>query len=176
MAYATTTYIALALAAASTGTAIYSQQQQAKSAANAAEYNNQLAQREAQNRELESAEASRRERIKNRRRLARIRNQLAASGTLTTTGTPLTILGESSANMEIGLADAKRRSDMEAAALRQQGQMGLWEADNYQQAANLNSVATGLSGLSSMGSAYARGAYSGALPGGQTIYRTRAVS
>lgn len=176
MAYATSTYIALALVAASTGTAVYSQQQQAKSQERAAAYNNQLAEAEARNREAEQAEASRRQRYENRRKLARQRAQLAKSGTLTTTGTPLLILGESSANMEIGIADAKRAADMQAAALRSQGQMGLWEADQFASAAKLQGVSTAISGASSAFGTYSNAVYTNQVPDTLGLYRTKATS
>jgi hypothetical protein len=169
-------YAALAATVASTGTAIYSQQQQAKTAENAAAYNNRLAANEAANRANEAAEASRRQRIENRRKLARIRSSLANSGTLTTTGTPLVILGESQSNMELGLADAKRRTDMQAAAMRAQGQMGLWEAGQMSSAARTQSIATGLQGASSLASGYTGAVYSNQVPDTFGLYRTRTVS
>lgn len=171
MAYATSTYITLALLAASTATTIYTQQAQAKSQEQAANYNNALAQRDAALREREAAEASQRQRIENRRHLARIRLSLANSGTLTTTGTPLAIIGETAGNLELGIRDAKRRTDMESAAMRQQGIMGLWEASQAQSAANLSSIATGLKGLSSAGSAYSGAVYQGQLPDTFNLYR-----
>lgn len=176
MAYATSTYITLALLAASTGTAIYSQQQQAKAAEDTAAYNNFLAQREAGLREQEAAEASQRQRMENRKQLRRMRLALAQSGTVSTTGTPLAIIGESAGNLELGIRDAKRRTDMEAAAMRQQGILGLWEGQQARASANLSSVATGIQGLSSVGSAYGSSVYQGKLPDTFNLYPNRKPS
>lgn len=176
MAYATSTYLAIAAIAAttvSTGVSIYSQQQQAKTQERAAAYNAELARREAKNRELESAEQIRRERIENRRRMARIRSQLSHQGIATTTGTPLAILGESAADLELGIADAVRRTSIEAASLRAQGQMGLWEADQASRAANINSVATGIAGVGKAFGSYTGSVYDGSLPDTFGIYRTK---
>lgn len=157
MAVATTTLLAaaaLATAAVGTGVAIYGQQQQAKTQERAAKYNNELANAEARNRELETAEGIKRQRVQKRREMARLRNNLAGSGSLTTTGTPLAILGESSSNLELGIADAARASNMQAAAFRSQGKMGLWEASQARSAANISSVATGIQGVGSAVSGY----------------------
>jgi hypothetical protein len=132
----------------STGVSIYGQQQQAKAATKAAEYNNILADQEAKNVELQNMEQLKRERIKNRRALADIRNRMAQNGVINTEGTSLAILGESSANFNLGIQDAARAANMQAASLRAQGQMGLWEADQGQKAANINSVAAVGEGVS----------------------------
>lgn len=176
MAYATSTYITLALLAASTGTAVYSQQQQAKSQERAAAYNARLAENEAKNREAESHEAIRRQRIENRRKLSRIRAQLASQGTLTTTGSPLAILGESAGNMELALQDAKRASDMQAASFRSQGQMGLWEADQAKAAANISSAATVLNGATSAFGSYSNSVYKSTNPDTFNLYRTKTAT
>jgi uncharacterized protein HemX len=167
MAYATSTVLAIASIASAvigTGTTLYAQQQQQETTDRLAAHNNQLAQNEARNRELESQEAIRRERRRKRAHMARVRNQLAAGGTLTTTGTPLAILGETSARIELGIADAYRRSNMEAASLRAQGQMGLWEADQAATGTKLAMAGTAIKGASSAVSAYSGAAYQGSLP------------
>jgi predicted 2-oxoglutarate/Fe(II)-dependent dioxygenase YbiX len=125
----------------STAATVYGQQQAAKAQTKAAEYNNILADQEAKNVELQNAEQLKRDRIKQRKAMAEIRSRLAQNGTLTTEGTPLAILGESSANFNLGIQDAARAANMQAASLRAQGTMGLWEADQGQQAANISSVA-----------------------------------
>lgn len=142
-------WIVVGVTVVSTAATIYGQQQQAKAETKAAVYNNIVADQEAKNQELQNAEQLKRERIKNRRQLAEIRNQMAGNGLINTEGTPLAILGESSANLNLGIQDAARASAMQAASLRAQGQMGLWEADQGQQAANINSVAAIGDGVSS---------------------------
>ncbi|MGB1101109.1 MAG: hypothetical protein ACPG20_01315 [Pontimonas sp.] len=154
----------IATTAIGTGVSIYSQNQQQKTTDRIAAHNNQLAENEARNRELESQEAIRRERRRKRAQMARVRNQLAAGGTLTTTGTPLAILGETASRIETGIADAYRRSNMDAASLRARGQMGLWEADQAAAGTNLAMAGTAIKGLSSAASAYSGAAYQGSVP------------
>ena len=149
-------WIVVGVTVVSTAASIYGQQQQAKAQTKAAQYNNALAHQEARNVEIQNVENLKRERIRQRKQLAEIRAQLAQSGTLTTEGTPLAILGESSANLNLGIQDAARAANMQAASLRAQGQMGLWEADQGQQAANINSVAAGLSAATSTYTGYVR--------------------
>ena len=146
---------------ASTGLSIYSQHQQAKAAEQAAQYNNELAQREATNRELETAQGIARQRANDRASLADLRTRLAGSGTLTTTGTPLTLMGEAAGRLELGIADAARRANMEASSLRAQGAMGIWEAKQQRSAANLSMLATGISGVSRAFGMYQQDSYQG---------------
>lgn len=155
--------ISTAATAVGTGVSIYGQQQAAEAQEDAADYNNKLAENEALNEELVAAENIKRARVEKRREMARLRTSLVSTGTLTTSGTPLAILGESSANLELGIADAARASAMQAASFRSQGKMGLWEAGQARRAANLNSVATGIKGASSAASAYSGYKYNGTL-------------
>lgn len=169
-------YAALAATAISTGVSVYSQQQQAKTQERIAAYNAKRAEQEAANREREASEARKRARIEKRKRLARIRNDLASRGTLTNVGAPLAILGESAGNMELRIQDAARASSMQAASLRAGGAMGLWEADQYSSAANLQSIGTVASGLASMGGTYAGGVYNGTFNDTFGIYRTKTTA
>ena len=139
---------------ASAGVSIYGQQQAAKTQERAAEYNNQIAENEARHRELETAEQVKRQRLKDKREMATLRNNLAAGGTLTTEGTPLAILGESAAFMDLAIQDAVRESTIEAASIRAQGQMGLWNAKQARSAARISSIGTALGGISSAATAY----------------------
>lgn len=167
MAYATSTVLAIASivsAAVGTGTTLYAQKQQQETTDKIAANNARLAENEAKNRELEAQEAISRERRRKRAQMARVRNQLAAGGTLTTSGTPLAILGETSDRIELGIADAYRRSNMDAASLRAQGRMGLWEADQAAAGTRLAMTGTAIKGLSSSVSAYSGSVYQGSLP------------
>ncbi len=134
----------------STGVSIYGQQQAAKSQEYAAKYNNKLAENEARNRELESAESQKRMRQQNRREMATLRNNLSGNGTLTTTGTSLNMLGESAGFMDLAIRDAARTSQMEAASIRARGRMGLWEAEQAKRAANISSAGEAFKGISSV--------------------------
>jgi hypothetical protein len=85
---------------------------QAKNAKDAAEAQADQIKRTNDNRELETAEQLRRERIKSDRTLSAIRARLASSGTDTNQGAPLAILGENVANIELSFADAARQSSI----------------------------------------------------------------
>jgi len=156
-------FASLATTLVSTGVAIYGQNQQAKSAVEAAKYNNQLAQAEATNLANESREAQTRERQQNRQQMARLRLSLGQQGTQNSSGTPLAIIGESQQNLSLGIADAARRTDMQTAALRARGQMGLWEADQFKRASKLQMIGTAIGGVSSAVQGYGQFKYTGAL-------------
>ena len=146
---------------ASTGLSMYGQGQQAKAARQAAEYNNLLAQREADNREKEASQGITRERANQRAALAEISNRLAGSGVQTGTGTPLAIIGETAGRFEVGIADAARAASIQAASMRAKGAMGLWEAGQVSAAARTQMFATGIAGLSGAVSKYQQGTYEG---------------
>jgi predicted negative regulator of RcsB-dependent stress response len=142
-------YIAIAAVVVSAGATVYSQQQAAAAQEDAANYNNIIAANQAKAQEQEAAEQAKRDRITQRKALARLRTQLAANGRSTSAGTPLDILGESAANFDLGIRDAARVASINAANTRAEGAMGLWKADQAQTAANINSVATVADGVSS---------------------------
>lgn len=146
---------------ASTGLAIYGQRQQAQAQEQAARYNNNLAQAEARNVEMESAEAIARQRIRNREGLASLRARMAASGTVSTTGTPLLLAGETAGRMEIEIADAARRANIQASSIRGQGRMGIWNAKQASAAGNLASIGTAIRGATSAFGMYQQGSYQG---------------
>jgi hypothetical protein len=156
-------FASIATSLVSTGLSIYGQNQQAKSATQAAKYNNQLAQAEATNLANESREAQTRERQQNRKQMAQLRLSLGQQGTQNSSGTPLAIIGESQQNFSLGIADAARRTDMQTAALRAKGQMGLWEADNFKRASKLQMFGTAIGGISSAVQGYGQFKYTGAL-------------
>lgn len=139
----------------STGMSIYSQRQQGKSAVAAAKYNNQLAEQEAENLQSETAENIARARINNRRSLSTLRSRAAASGTLTTSGSTAAALGEAAGTLEVGIADAARAAAIRAKSIRQQGQMGVFNAAQQKKAANFQAIGTGIAGLTkAAGTAY----------------------
>ena len=146
---------------ASTGLAIYGQRQQAQAQEQAAAYNNRLAQAEARNVESQTSEDIARQRTANRAGLASLRARMASSGVLTTTGTPLLLAGEAAGRLEVGIADAARRANMQAASLRAKGRMGVWEAEQYASAANLASIGTAVSGATRAFGMFQQGSYQG---------------
>lgn len=145
----------------STGLSIFSQGQQAKAQKRAAAYNASLMEAEAANTESQTAEAIARQRRENRSRLAELRARTAASGTLTTSGTPAILQGETAARLSLGIADAARTAAMDAAALRARGAMGLWESRQAARASRLNLLTTAVSGLTRTASQYQQGRQTG---------------
>ena len=146
---------------ASTGLQMYGQNQAAKAQVQAAKYNNKLAEAEARNREIETTVGIQRQRVNHRAALADLRNRAAFSGVQTTTGTPLLVAGEAAGRMEMQIQDASRSAAMQAASMRAQGQMGLWEAAQASSASKLNMLATGISGAANAFGQYRTGKYQG---------------
>jgi hypothetical protein len=135
---------------------MYGQNEQAKAAEQAAAYNNQLALNEAKNRERETTQGIIRTRQNNAAGLSELRARLASSGVQTGTGTPLTVIGETAGRLELGIADSARAASMQAASLRAQGKMGLWEAEQNSRASRLSMAATGIQGLSAAFGKYSK--------------------
>lgn len=146
---------------ASTGLQMYGQHQQGKAATQAAKYNNALAEMEARNLEMETAEGIKRERINHRAYLAELRNRTAASGVQTDTGTPLALMGEAAGRLEIGVADAARKANMQSASIQAKGRMGLWEAEQFKRANKLAMIGTGIQGVTNAIGQYRTGKYQG---------------
>jgi hypothetical protein len=144
----------LALTAIGTGVSIYSQQQQGKVAANAAEANAKMAQQQAANLDLENRENIRRQRIENQRLLSRQRAGFAASGVQIGTGTPLEVQAETAGILELDLLDQNRASQIQQSNLFYQASADRASAANYRSAANLNSAGSLFSGAASIGGSY----------------------
>jgi translation initiation factor 1 (eIF-1/SUI1) len=148
---------------ASTGLSIYGASQQASAAKQAARYNAAIAEAEAKNQELQTAEGIKRQRMNNRAALSELRNRLANSGTITTSGSPLTVQSETAGRMELAIADAARASAIQAESLRAKGRMGLWEADQMTRAARISMFGTAIGGAASAFGTYSQARYTGAL-------------
>ena len=144
-------FTAIAIGATVVGTAVsvYGQVQAGNAAEDAAKYNNKLAEMEARNTELENMEAIKRERESNRSKLSELRNQMAGTGFLTTSGSALLLQGETAGRLELGIQDAARSANMKAASLRAEGAMGLWEGKQAKTAAYISATATGIKGIGS---------------------------
>jgi hypothetical protein len=141
---------------------IVSNEKAADAAEDAALQNKLRADAESRNRELEAGEAIKRQRLRDQREKSAIRARLAQQGTLTTSGTPLLILGEVAANQELAIQDAVRAANMQSNSLRAEGTMGLWEAASTRAALTNQSIAAGIEGLSSAAASYSKAKYNGA--------------
>lgn len=109
----------LAIAAGAQAAMTIKQGQDAKAAAN---IQAKQIRAEQNNAELTTAEQMKRERVKSARAISSIRAKLAQTGTVTTSGTPLAILGENAQNIELGFQDAARASAMQSTAMTAQAQ------------------------------------------------------
>lgn len=150
------TGISVALTLASAAVTIVGQEKAADAADDAA-YNEKLRlDAEAANREMEAAEQIRRKRENDRADLAAVRARLAVSGSETTSGDPLAILGDLAANQDLEIQDAVRAANMQAASLRAGGTMALWEADANRAATTNKQIATGVKAIGSSYSTYSK--------------------
>lgn len=152
MAVATSTALAIAsvtATVASVGISVYGAQQQKKTAKRTAEFNAKVAENEAIRVDQETRESIRRQRTENKRLKARQRAKIASSGVLET-GTPLEVMGETAANLELGLLDQARAGKTRQSQLISQA--GLIRAGGRAQAdaANIQAGATLLNGASSI--------------------------
>jgi hypothetical protein len=86
---------------------------------------------------------------------------MASSGVLTTSGTPLLLAGETAGRMELSIADAARAASIQAASLRAQGKMGLWNAKQSADASKLAMFGTAISGATQAFGMYQSGSYQG---------------
>ncbi|MBX3740217.1 MAG: hypothetical protein KF712_04455 [Akkermansiaceae bacterium] len=152
----------LATTAVSTGISFYGQKQQARSQRYAAEYNAKVAENEARNIQLQSAEDQKRMRQQSRRKQADLRNHLAGGGTLTTTGTTVDLLAENSANMDLGIRDAAHASRIQADSYYSKADMMRWEGRHLQRAANISAYGSLFSGVANMAESYGNFRYKGA--------------
>jgi hypothetical protein len=153
--------IGLVGAVGATGLNLYGQAQQAKAQSVAAAYNNRLAENEAANLEVETAERIKRQRINIRESMAELRNRMAGSGLITTSGTPLLLAGETAGRLELSIQDAARQAAIQAASARAQGKMGLFEAKQAGDASKLAMFGSAMSGATSVFGKYQEGAYQG---------------
>lgn len=141
------TWIALIAMIAGAATSFVGAQQSAKAAEDAGEAQKAAADASARNEELQNAEAIKRERINKRRRLARMRAAHGTSG-LVMSDSSMDVFAETAGTMELQIQDAARAGNMEAANMRNQGSMALWEARTQAAATRMSSYGTLLSDAS----------------------------
>lgn len=159
---------AILAATAVAGTVMQGQQQKKSAEAQA-----RTLDAEAKNAELENAEAAKRERIKAERTISRIRARLSNQGTDTTQGTPLQLLGEASANIELGFQDAARRSQMEVNSIRHSASNARFAGRQASTSAYITAAGSALSGAAKAGGQYADDVYKGKRPDIFGIYSPR---
>ena len=142
--------IAIAAMVASAATSFVGAQKSADAAEEAGRFQQKAADESARNVEIQNAENIRRERVNKRRRLARMRTQMAGTSGLVFEGTMQDAFTETAGQMELTIQDSARESAMMAQNTRSQGDMQLWQAKSQASAARIQSYGTLLSDASSI--------------------------
>jgi len=145
------TWVAVAIAAVGATVTFIGQQKAADAAEEAGKMQKKAADQNARNTELQTAENIRRERVNNRRRLARMRSDMAGTSGLVFDGTMEDAFLETAGQMELQIQDTAREGSMEAANSRSAGAMAQWEARAQATATRIQSYGTL---ISSAGGAY----------------------
>lgn len=135
----------LALTMVGAGVSAYGAIQQGKTAKKMAEYNAKVAENEALREDMESREAIRRQRDRNRKLIGRQRAQIAKSG-VQEVGSPLEVMAEDATNLELAVLDANRASLIKQQNYRQQGAVGLWEGRQQEKAGYIRAGAALIGG------------------------------
>lgn len=150
MAYATTTYLAIAAltSIAGAGVSYYGSQQQAKAAKATSEYNAEIQRQQALKEKQAGDENMRRQQTENRRMLARVRSAQAASG-FTTEGSQLAVLGDVATDLELRVLDIGNAAENRARSLISGANLSLYEGRQRSRALKTTSYAQLLGSASS---------------------------
>lgn len=165
--------ITTAILAAGTAIGTGLQIMQARNAKEAGKIQAKQIKAEQNNAELETAEAMKRQRIASQRHLSSLRARLAATGTVTTQGTPLAILGENVANIETSFQDAARRSAMQFASMDAAAKNAKWQGNQAYTAGMISAGGTLASGIGQTFNSYSKGVYDGQIKDTFNIYPRR---
>lgn len=172
MAVITSTAL-LAISVATAAASAAMQVRQANIADKAAKAQANAIKAEQNNAELEAAEASKRARITQKRTLSSLRARLAQTGTVTTEGTPLAILGENVANMELGFQDAARRTAMQSASMDYAAKNARWSGKQAKTSGYLAAAGTAINGAAGAFSQHSDNAYTGKTPDYLGLYKPK---
>lgn len=164
---------ALALSAVSGAVGIGSTLMQGRAANDAAKAQAKNIEAEQRNKQLEFIEQMNREREKSRRTMSTIRARLASTGTDTTAGTPLQILGESAGNIELSFQDAARRQFVQDQSMTSAAAMARFEGKQAKTASYISAGGQFLQAAAGLGNAYTGQVRTGALPDTFNIYKPR---
>jgi hypothetical protein len=100
---------------------------------------------------MEFMQQNARERERAKRAISTIRARLAQTGTNTTAGTPLQILGESAGNIELGFQDAARRQMIQDQSMTTAAAMTRWQGAQAQTGAYISAGAQLIGGAAQVG-------------------------
>ncbi len=178
MAAATATVIALALATAAAGVSVYGQQQQAKSQQALLNYNAALRDQEAADSVRDSRIRAKQQREANRRFLSKAQAIGATQGVVQSAGSPLEVLADNAAQLELGALEIERTGNIQAGQLRTQAIFDRIQGKSIRTGANYASASTILGAASSIGGMYAgyAGAGKTSTPKGQTVNYSHQVN
>lgn len=180
MAIATSTALLIAAAAtvASAGVSAYGQQQQAKSQQALLNYNAKLREQEASDAQRDSRIRAQQQREANRRFLSKAQAIGGTQGVVQSAGSPLEVLADNAAQLELGALEIERTGNIQAGQLRTQAIFDRIQGKSIRTGANYASAGTILGAAASVGGMYA--AYGGAqapkAPKGQTVNYSHQVN
>lgn len=139
--------VAVSAIVISTGVSVYGQVQAAKTAKATGKYNAKVAENQAIQTEMDAAENIRRQRIANRKAMSMQAGRFAGAGVVINEGTPLELLSESAATLELEVQDYNRNARLQGQNLRAQGAMALYTGKQQAQAYQIGAVSTLLEGV-----------------------------
>ena len=154
MAYATSTYLAIAAIAAA-GVSAYGSYQSGQTQKAMSDYNAKLAENEAIAKEQAATAEAQRMRTEKEKVLARQRAAYAKSGAVITEGTPLLTMAEQAGLMELDIMNMQRTGAMSAQASKSQAALDRFSGQSAATAANWQAGSTLLSSAGSIGSSAA---------------------
>lgn len=139
------------------GLQAYGQYQAGEEANAVAKYNQQVKEREAQAAEQEAMIQSKKQAQAAARQMSTLRNQLGASGAVTSEGSPLEIIGEQAKQSELENLEIGYQGQQKAAGLRQEGLMIRRQGKAQRRAARIGAGSTLLTGFGSLAMSYGGG-------------------
>lgn len=154
---ATLMYIAIGASVAGAGVSAYSSYQSGKANQRINEYNARVAEQAALDKERDGKIIANATRANNERIQSRQRALFAKSGVVGGTGSPLMVMAEQAAQLEMGALDAERTASNESSSLRTQAVLDRMAGKAARKAGALNAAGTILSGAGQAGSMYAAG-------------------
>jgi hypothetical protein len=146
--------IATVVSAIGAGVTFAGAQASAKAAEQQGRDQMRAAEAAARNKELQTAENVRRERLNKRRKLARLRSEMNSGGVVMADSS-MDVFAETAGNAELAIQDVARESSLDTTNTRNAGSMAAWEARALARATRVQSYGTLLSDTSKAASSYA---------------------
>lgn len=141
--------IAPILTVVGTAVSAYGQYQQMSAQEDMAKYNAEVAKTQAEQKRRETSEKVRRQRVENDRFKNQQRAAFAKSG-ITSTGTPLAVMSQTAADLELAALDTAYAGESQAQALMQQSAVNRMQADAFGRAKPLAVGTTILGGANQL--------------------------